>query len=388
VEQNSLNSAVHVDCGLERLKQWCVVDALPYWATTGYDESQGHFVEGLALDGTPESSGGLRTRSAARLIYVFAQGACLGVAPVDGLAKAEIAFRNLHKCAWQAGEKPGYARAFNRFSGHITDPSRDLYDHACVLLALAWLLKATGKEIYRFHITEVLYAIDTTLAAPHGGWAEDSENAIPRRQNPHMHFFEACLALVEVTGDPAHIVRATELFNLFTMRFYDTRIRALREYFGPAWEVDEAYGSGGLDPGHMAEWVWLLRRYAAFSANDVGDVCASLLHAAETLGADPRSCFLVDEVSEQGAVLKGSRRLWPQAELIKAHIVQHQATGNTTHLHQANRIASELFKTYLAQTPKAGTWRDCFDLDGHSIGATIPSSSLYHLWTAVAELLV
>jgi mannose/cellobiose epimerase-like protein (N-acyl-D-glucosamine 2-epimerase family) len=382
-----LNSAANVDSGLERLNRWCVNDALPYWASTGFDESHGHFVEGLALDGTPESSGGLRTRSAARLIYVFAQSASLGVAPTDGLAKAEVAFDSLHRCAWQAGEKPGYARAFNRFGGHVTDPSRDLYDHACVLLALAWLLKATDKDLYRVRITEVLHAIDVTLAAPHGGWAEDSENAMPRRQNPHMHFFEACLALVEVTGDPAHIARATKLFNLFESRFYDKRIEVLREYFGPAWEVDVAFGSGRLDPGHMAEWVWLLRRYASFGSTDVGLFCARLLLAAETLGADPKSCFLLDEVSEQGTVLKGSRRLWPQAELIKAHLVQHKATGNAVHIGQANRIASELFKTYLAQAPKAGTWRDCFDLEGHSIGATIPSSSLYHLWTAVAEVL-
>jgi mannose/cellobiose epimerase-like protein (N-acyl-D-glucosamine 2-epimerase family) len=388
VERNSLNSAENVDDGLERLKQWCVVDALPYWASTGFDEIHGHFVEGLALDGTPETSGDLRTRSAARLIYVFAQSACLGVAPSDGLAKAEIAFRNLHTCAWQTGEKPGYVRAFSRFSARITDPSRDLYDHACVLLALAWLLKATGNDIYRVRITETLDAIDVTLAAPHGGWAEDSENVIPRRQNPHMHLFEACLALVEVTGDAAHIARSTELFNLFMMRFYDPRIGVLREYFGPAWEVEIARGSGRLDPGHMAEWVWLLRRYAAFSGEDVRDICANLLQAAERLGADPNSCFLLDEVSEHGAVLKGSRRLWPQAELIKAHFAQYQGTGDIVHLNQANQISSELFRTYLAQVPKTGTWRDCFDLQGNSIGTSIPSSSLYHLWTAVAELLV
>jgi mannose/cellobiose epimerase-like protein (N-acyl-D-glucosamine 2-epimerase family) len=137
----------------------------------------------------------------------------------------------------------------------------------------------------------------------------------------------------------------------------------------------------------MAEWVWLLRRYAAFASADVNCFCENLLHAAQTLGTDPKSCFLVDEVSGQGAILKSSRRLWPQAELIKALVAQHEATGDTAHLDNANRVASELFKTYLAQTPKAGTWRDCFDLEGKSIGTTIPSSSHYHLWTAVAELL-
>ncbi len=373
--------------GLTQLKKWFIDDALPRWATTGFDEHSGHFVEGLELDGTPDTSGQLRTRSAARQIYVFAQSASLGVAPIDGLAKAETAFANLWKCAWISGERPGYARAFNRFTGQVTDPSRDLYDHACVLLALAWLLKATGKDMYRARIDETLHAVDVTLAAPHGGWSEDSEGTTPRRQNPHMHLFEACLALVEVTGESAHKARASELFSLFKSIFYDFHIEALREYFGPAWEVGDTYGSGRLDPGHMAEWVWLLRRYAAVESADVNRLCKNLLHAAQTLGADTKSGFLVDEVSGQGAILKSSRRLWPQAEFIKALIAQYQGTEDIAHLHLANEIAQQLFTTYLAQTPKTGTWHDCFDLNGNSVATSIPSSSHYHLWTAVAELL-
>jgi mannose/cellobiose epimerase-like protein (N-acyl-D-glucosamine 2-epimerase family) len=370
-----------------RLTTWFTDKALPTWATTGFDKDSGHFVEGLALDGSPETSGLLRTRSAARQIYVFAHSASLGVAPADGLAKAEVAFHNLRTCAWIGGDRPGYARAFNRFTGQVTDPSRDLYDHACVLLALAWLLKATAKDMYRGHIAETLDAIDITLAAQHGGWAEDSENTSPRRQNPHMHLFEACLALVEVTGEPPHIARAAELFALFKSRFYDQDIDALREYFGPGWEVSDAYGSGRLDPGHMAEWVWLLRRYTMLTSADVSDFGAKLLSAAQTLGKDTQTCFLVDEVSPQDAILKSSRRLWPQAELIKALLAQSQATGNIAYLEHANRIAATLFETYLAQTPTNGTWRDCFDLKGNAIGTSIPSSSHYHLWTAVAELL-
>jgi mannose/cellobiose epimerase-like protein (N-acyl-D-glucosamine 2-epimerase family) len=372
---------------LKKLTTWFTEKALPNWATTGFDETSGHFVEGLSLDGTAETSGQLRTRSAARQIYVFAHSTCLGVAPADGLAKAETAFRNLRAIAWIAGNRPGYARAFNRFTGQVTDPSRDLYDHACVLLSLAWLLKATAKDIYRQHISETLDAVDLTLAASHSGWAEDSENTTPRRQNPHMHFFEACLALVEVTGEPVHVARTDELFCLFKSRFYDVHIGTLREYFGAAWEVDDAHGSDRLDPGHMAEWVWLLRRYAAFALVDVNHYCEKLLGAAQALGKDSNTCFLVDEVSSQGVILKSSRRLWPQAEFIKALVAQYQATGDISCIGHANLVAKTLFETYLVQTPKAGTWRDCFDLGGNSIATTIPSSSHYHLWTAVAELL-
>ena len=381
------STPVSESAALLRLAKWFVDEALPRWATTGFDDVNGHFLEGLALDGAPEASGLLRTRSAARQIYVFAHAHTLGVAPDGALEKAERAFTNLQACAWIKGEKPGYARSINRLTGLVVDPARDLYDHACVLLALAWLFKATGKESYRKQIDETLQAVDRTLAAPFGGWAEDSENTMPRRQNPHMHFFEACLSLVEVTGERRHIARAEELFALFRSRFFDDRIATLREFFGPAWEKDDVYESGRLDPGHMSEWVWLLRRYSSMMLSNVDQICEKLLRFAQTIGSARGSLFLIDEVSEQGVPLKKTRRLWPQAELIKAHIVQFEALGDRSHLDQANGIAAELFVTYLAQAP-SGTWRDCFDLDGRSIAATIPSSSHYHLWTAVAEILV
>jgi mannose/cellobiose epimerase-like protein (N-acyl-D-glucosamine 2-epimerase family) len=372
--------------GLAKLVGWFIHEAMPVWATSGFDDLAGHFVESLELDGAPERQGLLRTRSAARQIYVFAHAHALGVAPSGTLQKSERAFANLHSQSWIEGNAPGYARSIDRFTGAVVDPVRDLYDQACVLLALAWLFKATGRQIYNQHIDDALSAIDGTLAAPHGGWAEDSENALPRRQNPHMHFFEACLALVEITGEQRYMARADELFRLFEIRFFDRHIGALREYFGPRWEVSDAFGSDRLDPGHMAEWVWLLRRYARLSSVDVDDICKQMIHWAEAFGLSDGGMFLVDEASPKGVPLKASRRLWPQAELIKAHVAQFAAHGDRRHLQKADNIAAALHASYLSETP-IGTWRDCFDLDGRPIAKSIPSSSHYHLWTAVADLL-
>ncbi|TGQ01214.1 MULTISPECIES: oligopeptide/dipeptide ABC transporter ATP-binding protein [unclassified Mesorhizobium] len=84
------------------------------------------------------------------------------------------------------------------------DETRDLYDNACVLLALAALFAATDRIAYRKQIEILLTAIDTTLADPAGGWAEDEHGTLPRRQNPHMHLFEACLVLATKTRDASH----------------------------------------------------------------------------------------------------------------------------------------------------------------------------------------
>lgn len=369
-----------------RLKDYFIGTVLPVWASTAFDADKGQFMEGLQPDGSPDPSGIVRVRTAARAIYVFAQAAALGAAPDGALEKAERAFANLRTLAWIGGQKPGFARTVNYRTGVVTDAERDLYDHACVLLALAWLARATGKPGYVASIAETVAAMDVTLAAPHGGWAEDSIGNLPRRQNPHMHYFEACLALWETGFGAPYAARAGELFGLFRTRLFDERIGTLREFFGPAWEISAAHKSDRLEPGHMAEWVWLVRRYDALAGCDHSAICDSLLSAALGLGRDGATPFLVDEVSPEGGVLKPSRRLWLQAELLKAYLMQARATGDNAYLVKADELAAVLFDTYLADTPP-GTWRDCFDLEGRSIATSIPASSLYHLWSAVAELL-
>lgn len=373
---------------LRRLADWVVGEALPFWLDAGFDAANGHFVEKLALDGTAEPEGAVRTRTAARQIYVYAHAAALGVAPPGALEAACRAGDALHAVAWQSGDRPGYARSFDRLAGTVLDPARDLYDQACVLLALAWLARATGEPRYSRRIDATLAAIDRTLMAPAGGWAEDDAGTLPRRQNPHMHLFEACLAIVEDTGAVRHAARAGELFGLFRTRLLDAGTGLLREFFGPQWELSPAYRSERLDPGHMAEWAWLLRRYAELAACDTERFCRPLVDAALALGRTRSAPFLADEVGADGTPLVDSRRLWPQTELIKALLLEHCATppGVATRLVEAERVAGAMLESYLA-APVPGTWIDRFDLAGRPLARDVPASSNYHLWTAAAQIL-
>lgn len=56
---------------IERLKRYFLEDCLPVWADTSFGPD-GHFAEALTLDGAREPTGIVRTRTAARQIYVFA----------------------------------------------------------------------------------------------------------------------------------------------------------------------------------------------------------------------------------------------------------------------------------------------------------------------------
>jgi mannose-6-phosphate isomerase len=350
-------------------------ELLPLWLDRAFDREAGQFMEGLEIGGGPQLSGIVRTRTAARQIYTFAHTAHLGLAPAGGLAAAEAAFDHLDAVAWAADGRPGYARAFDRRTREVTDPPVDLYDQACALLALAWLAKATGNDRYRRRADDLLAAIEDRLAAPAGGFAEDDRGTLPRRQNPHMHLFEACLALWETAG-PTYADRARALFELFRSRFLDETL-TLREFFGPEWQLDDAYGSDRLDPGHMAEWTWLVHRYDGLSGESHADVKMLLLDRALAVGRAPGTPFLADEVTMAGK-MKDARRLWLQAELLKAYLV----TGRRR---DAGALAAAIADDYLTPSDD-GPWRDCFDLAGRFNAPSVPGSSIYHLWTAVAEI--
>jgi mannose-6-phosphate isomerase len=265
-------------------------------------------------------------------------------------------------------------------AGVVVDPAVDLYDHACVLLGLAWLLKATGDRRYRDWIDETLAAQDDTLAASHGGWAEDDRGTLPRRQNPHMHQFEAMLALYEVTGEPRFLESARTLLQLFERAFFDPETGSLREYFGADWLPGAEWQSDDrLEPGHHCEWVWLLRRYQRLEpAADVDSACAALLARAVAIGAIPPFGFLALEVDGRGVSRQPTQRLWAQAEYMKALIVEGQ-------LAEAEAVFAKVKRAYL-DTALAGTWIDALTLTNDPAATHIPASSLYHLLTAAPEI--
>lgn len=371
--------------GLRRLARWFADEALPGWITRGFDRHAGQFVEALDLAGTAIADPALRVRSAARQIHAVADAVRLGIGGAGHLALAEAAFDHLHAAAWHGEGAGGYGRVIDRRARTMTDGTRDLYDNACVLLAIASLLRVTGRQRYRQEAERLLAAIDDLLGTATGGWAEDERGTLPRRQNPHMHMFEALLALFAATGAPEHRRRLDAVHALFRARFFDDGRCVLREFFGPEWQIDARFGSDRLEPGHMCEWVALLGRYARLTGEDVGAAPERLLSTALRIGRGG-GALLVDEVDERGAVLQPSRRLWPQAELVKAWLARFAATGEAESLRAADSVATEMQDLYLAHTPR-GTWRDQFDLNGAMLAKTIPSSSLYHLGTVVAACL-
>jgi mannose/cellobiose epimerase-like protein (N-acyl-D-glucosamine 2-epimerase family) len=367
---------------LHRYVEWVRQVALPFWLARAADSS-GVFYETLALDGVPEPNSQLRLRTGMRQAFVFAEAARWGLTDARVATQlAQAIVEQLRSIAWGANGRPGWAARFTR-ARKITDDRRNLYDHAFALLALSSLSRVTGDEKYLDWIAETMRVIDEDLAAPNGGWAESDRHELPRRQNPHMHLFEASLALFEATRNQQHLARAVEIFGLFRSRFFDAESGLLYEFFGPDWERSLRFRSDRLDPGHMAEWTWLLRRFSRIYDADVDGLCALLLARAQSLGLTPDG-FLADEVDVKGKALVDRRRLWPQTEYLKALIVEAGYDNRT--LNEAADFAGHLFANYLRRAPPGG-WCDQFSLAGTPTARNIPASTLYHLLGPALEIL-
>lgn len=362
------------------LRRWATDIALPLWATVGFDHERGGFHERFHLDGTCDHDAPRRTRVQARQIYVFTHAAALGWYP-DGLAVALRAFEFMLERRRAPDGAPGYVRVLAP-DGTVIDASRDLYDHAFILLAFGWLAHATKDAQISALIDDVLDFLDEDLSAGDGTFHEGIPRSEPRRQNPHMHLLEAMLGLHQTIGHPAALTRAARLRDLLVTKFLDPRTQTLREYFTPDWHPASGTDGDVREPGHHAEWVWLIRTHERLTGQRAHPLASALLDWA-TASAESGTGFLVDEVGPAGEIRRGSRRLWPQTELAKAWLAESQC-GRAGAENEARKALSNLAAHYLAG-PKPGLWFEQFDATGQLMSAHVPASSLYHLFCAIAE---
>lgn len=359
------------------LKSLMIEHSLPLWAGEGWDRATGGFVERLDSQGRADRAAARRVRVQARQIYCFAKAAQIGWYP-DG---REIALKGLEYLLAKAKSpdgQPGFVHLLAR-DGTVINPLRDTYDHAFVLLALASVYALDRDAQIRTEIDSLTSFLDRKVRSPHGGFLEGLPASMPRRQNPHMHLFEAMIAAFDATHDAAFQNRAGEFFALFLSNFYDKQKHVLGEYFEEDWSRIEPVS---VEPGHQAEWVWLLLGFERITGCPTGRYRNELLASALRYSDDATGC-LIDEGDADGNIRQYTRRCWPQTEISKAWIAQAEA-GEPGAADQARAALARLELNYLRHAVPGG-WHDQFDREGRSLIDTIPASSFYHVLCAVAE---
>lgn len=364
-----------------RFRAWAVEQALPLWATTGFDEAQRQFVERIGFDGTPLLHAPRRVMVQARQIYVYGLAHREGWFP-GGERLVERAYGELVRRYGDGTE--GWAFSTDR-DGAVVDPTRDLYAQAFVLLGLATVRQLGGGSEPLRLARQTLAFMDAHMATPAGGYVEAWPGAGGRRrQNPHMHLLEALLAWHALAPDAGFDRRAGAILDLLMRRFLVRRGEdaALVEYFD-----DDLNPLGGPDftfePGHHFEWVWLLDQAVQLTGRSCAVEADALWRSAIRHGFRADGC-IIDEVTMSGRPCVQSVRLWPLTEALKAC-----GSGRPTPPGGAARIrdglAATLVDTFLLPAP-SGLWFDHFDETGRLKNDNAPASSLYHLCCALSQL--
>jgi mannose-6-phosphate isomerase len=361
---------------------WLRTVAWPFWLARGIDrDGAGRaigFHEHLTLDRYDCTAEFRRLRVVTRQTYVFSQAAAAGLDRAGEAVALGLDYLRRHAF----DPDGGYHWRFD-LSGRVIDARRDLYDHAFVLLALASAMRVLPSPI----LAEEARALDAYLhdVFPHaeGGYGESLPPSLPRRQNPHMHLLEACLAASEVFGDDPFLDRADGLVDLFLTRMFQPAEGALPEYFDEALVPHRESGLFVVEPGHHSEWIWLLdwhaRRRAAAGRPPVAGAAAAILHLARFVdqhGIHGDTGALIDEVWSDGTPRALGQRLWPQTERLKAEILRPDA--------EEARIlqAYSVLDSYILPAPP-GLWLERRTAAGDFTRDAAPASSLYHLTAAI-----
>jgi D,D-heptose 1,7-bisphosphate phosphatase len=363
-------------------KTWLFEIALPLWWNAGYDKATACFFEQLDEMGQPIAYLDRRTFVQARQVIVYAKAGRLGWTGPWREAVESGARVLIERCIRDDG---GTVHTLGP-DGRTKDQSRDLYDLAFVVFALAEASIALGgRPDFTAAAEELINWLDANWRHQAGGFLEgDIAETPPRRQNPHMHMFEAALSLFEATGDASHLSRAEDISTLLAEKLADARTGALREYFDDAWRRLEGNTADICEPGHQFEWCWLLYRCRALNGSDRTALAERLRVHAEVYGVNSEG-IVFDEIEASGMPRTTSSRFWPHTERAKANLARFEATGDHRAAEAALQALDMIWR--YCDTVVPGGWRDRRQNDGSYAETTARASSLYHVVLALSELI-
>ncbi|AOR77487.1 AGE family epimerase/isomerase [Novosphingobium resinovorum] len=360
-------------------RAWLIDVAAPVWSSRGRTAS-GLFAERMTLDGIPNDEY-FRTFVQARHIYsMVAAGRAGWTGPWR-----ELVGETMRVVIAKARRPDGfYVHRLDRDAA-VLDGRADLYDQAFVLFALGTTGGALAEESFFDEAEALLDTIEANWTHPEGGFSEgEIVDPSVRRQNPHMHLFEAFSALHEASGRKRFGEAALAVADLCRTRLVDPVSGALLEYFGEDWTPAPGDEGRIAEPGHCFEWAWLFERLARSGAPGAVAVSDAMTAFGRRHGIDAQRGVAINEVLTDGNVVNGKARLWPQTERLKVAVVRYHRTGADEDLQEVADAWTGLSKYFLPEAQHL--WRDKMNEDGSFIEELAPGSSLYHISCAIWEM--
>lgn len=378
---SALLAATDADAEFALLHTWLRERSLPMWASEGYDSVSHRFEEALPFPGQVKAPLNYRVMVQARQIATFARADLSGAFPGGG-AIASDAFDTMFRRYYRADGADGWVFSLTP-QGAVSDPKRDLYAHAFVVYACAWMYGLSGAQRYREIAAETLSVVDRIFAAGDDGYASEAGSTLDlRQQNPHMHLLEAVLALFSFSGDQVDLDRASNLVALLRKRLISD-YGVVLEDFNAQWQPIAESGRNGVEPGHQFEWAWLLTEYARLSGTAFAQEKGPMLKFAWENGIERLRGKVNDLVLEDGSVSSTGSRVWPQTEALR--MLSHERGSGW--FDDNAFLARLMCRLRLQHCPEnlGGGWYDRIDEHGQPTVSLMPASTLYHVAGAIFD---
>jgi mannose/cellobiose epimerase-like protein (N-acyl-D-glucosamine 2-epimerase family) len=323
------------------------------------------------------------------------------------LTQARLAFTFLHSCPEHPAAERAVSRVMDLFwnpqelgwirscsaEGEPIDKTIDTYDQGFGLLSLAWNYRRKRDETAKERAYEALEGLNRfTRDENYGGYWERRNGSAPsllvrypdhRRQNPHMHLLEAFLAWNEADPTGPWLLQARSIVELFRTRFRVAEKGHLAEYFEKDWTLAQGEPGNIREPGHQFEWVWLLYQYEqATGDRSVREDAEKLYSFARDKGTDTDGLAFAS-ITDDGRVMDDHKLLWPQTEMLKAHLAMYHWTQDRDCRKAAEATYSALRTRYML--PDGALFYNQLDREGRPIAAPSLSRLLYHLYLGAYE---
>ncbi|WP_155860146.1 AGE family epimerase/isomerase [Kordiimonas gwangyangensis] len=373
-----------IAAALQPLRHWLFEDACPLWCIKGIDRVNGGAFDRLSFTLQPTGSV-KRTRVQARQIYALLEAGRLA-----GTNRWRVEADIVYEFLTSACRRPdGSYCYYISLDGRHQDDSRNNYDQAFVLFALAHYYKATGKREAVGYANDLLDYLTHRRKHPAYGFHENDRGTDGMLANPHMHYLEAMLVWSTVSDEPVWLEMAEELVRLAAHKLIDPVSGGIREYFDESWEPVAGKRGRILEPGHQFEWATLLDLYCKARPDAAPTLAGAIdrLYALATdHGVGPNGIHIHSEIDTSFSVVKSDARCWPYTERLRAALMMATRHPENRSLYEAHALQAVAGLWRYLSAPMPGLWHDWIAFDGTVTQEDAPASSLYHIVGAITAL--